>query len=637
MAGSGGVARGTQRDDAFRQVACSLPPAHSHRRSLFCAPRITAVGTRDSYGLPRWHRAPRAARGLAVLSNACSGSEVFVYISRQLPLFEERMVAAEVSAADPGTDYGEVFTRRWVVELILDLVGYTSDRDLAGLTLVEPSCGTGAFLVPIVERLVASSKGHGRRFGNLRGALRAFDVLEANAERSRKAVAAALRSAGAHPNTADRLASEWVTTGDFLLPKEVTPKVDFVVGNPPYVRLESVPRPVMDAYRSAYSTMRGRSDLYVGFIERGLDLLKPEGVLGYICADRWMRNQYGADLRALISECYAVDTVIAMHDVDAFEDAVSAYPAIIALRNSTQARATVVETSASFGAAAASKMTAWVRRSRRRAINTPTFQASRLDDWFDGHDLWPSGSPDQLAAIANLESRFPALEDARTGTRVGIGVATGCDKVFITRDLEIVEADRLLPLVQASDTASGAVSWSGTFLVNPWNGDGLVDLTRYPRLKRYFESNAEQLRARHVARKRPAQWYRTIDRVDPDLLDRSKLVLPDLKAAAHPVLDDGTCYPHHNLYYVVSDTWDLEVLGGLLLSDVANLFVGSYCVKMRGGCYRFQAQYLRRIRVPHRESIAKCDARSLAKAFLARDVEAATSVSLRLYGLDDLP
>ena len=106
-----------------------------------------------------------------------------------------------------------------------------------------------------------------------------------------------------------------------------------------------------------------------------------------------------------------------------------------------------------------------------------------------------------------------------------------------------------------------------------------------------------------MARKRPASWYRTIDRVDPALQARPKLLLPDLKAAAHPVLDTGGFYPHHNLYYVVSDKWDLEVLGGLLLSDIANLFVGAYCVKMRGGTYRFQAQYLRKIRVPTPDAI----------------------------------
>jgi len=103
------------------------------------------------------------------------------------------------------------------------------------------------------------------------------------------------------------------------------------------------------------------------------------------------------------------------------------------------------------------------------------------------------------------------------------------------------------------------------------------------------------------------------------------------------VLDEGRHYPHHNLYFIVSDTWDLEVLGGLLLSRVANLFVGVYCVKMRGGCYRFQAQYLRRIRIPDPASILKPDARQLARAFAQRDVDAATDAALRVYGLEELP
>ncbi len=103
------------------------------------------------------------------------------------------------------------------------------------------------------------------------------------------------------------------------------------------------------------------------------------------------------------------------------------------------------------------------------------------------------------------------------------------------------------------------------------------------------------------------------------------------------MLDQGHYYPHHNLYFVTSDAWELEVLGGLLLSEVANLFVGTYCVKMRGGCYRFQAQYLRRIRVPEVRSVKEADRQALAGAFRSRDVEMATSVALRLYGIDSLP
>lgn len=539
--------------------------------------------------------------------------------------------------AGPGADYGEIFTRRWVVELILDLVGYDPDEDLSSRVIVEPSCGTGAFLIPIVERLIESGRRHGHDLDALRPALQAFDLLDANAERARKAVALRLQEAGFPQEEADDTARSWVATGDFLLHDPPAGGADFVIGNPPYLRLEHVAPPVMQAYRRRCPTMRGRSDIYVGFIERGLSMLKPSGVLGYICADRWMRNQYGAGLREFVSDSYSVDTVVAMHDVDAFEDDVSAYPAVVVLRNEPQGRPTVIDANRHFEGADAAQVAAWVRRSSSRAIATSTFEGSRLERWFDGRDLWPSGSPAQLALLADLESRLPPLQDPRTGTRVGIGVATGCDSVYTTTDANLVEEERLLPLLRAPDTTTGAPQWSGTYLVNPWNGRDLVDLEQYPRLQSYFASHAHRLKARHVACRRPAHWYRTIDRVDPGLTHRPKLLLPDLKAVAHPVLDEGRYYPHHNLYFVVSDTWDLDVLGGLLLSDVANFFVGAYCVKMRGGCYRFQAQYLRRIRVPLAESVSRADRRALARAFATRDVEAATATALRVYGIRELP
>ncbi|MGW2545557.1 SAM-dependent methyltransferase, partial [Kitasatospora sp. NPDC001574] len=105
----------------------------------------------------------------------------------------------------------------------------------------------------------------------------------------------------------------------------------------------------------------------------------------------------------------------------------------------------------------------------------------------------------------------------------------------------------------------------------------------------------------------------------------------------HPVLDEGKLYPHHNLYFIVSDVWDMRVLGGLLLSKVAEAFVEAYAVKMRGGTLRFQAQYLRKIRVPDPAALAEGDRAALAAAFDKRDVKAATEAALRVYGLTELP
>jgi len=553
--------------------------------------------------------------------------------TRQLSIIPSQHSAAW--AAAPDAEFGEVFTKRWVVEFILDLVGYTPDKDLGALTIVEPSCGTGAFLGPIIDRLIASCATHRRPLAQVQGAVLAFDLLDINAKLARKSAAVQLADAGLSDDDARSLAASWIHVGDFLLQEHGTGIADFVVGNPPYIRLENVPSSLTDAYRRNCTTMRGRSDIYVGFFEIGLELLKPGGALSFICADRWMHNQYGSALRELITNEYAVDTIVTMHDVPAFEDDVSAYPAITVLRNQRQGAVNIVEASKAFDVKDAHVISAWARSTRRRVPSSPMFEASRLGSWYTGDDLWPAGSPSQLALLADIESRFPPLEDPTTGTRVGIGLATGCDDVYITRRTDLVEEDRLLPLLRAGDIAGGTPTWSGEYLINPWRDRELVKLAEFPKMKRYLERHGGRLRNRHTALKQPGRWYRTIDSVDPTLLARPKLLLPDLKAAAHPVLDRGSFYPHHNLYFVVSDAWDLEVLGGILLSDIANLFVGAYCVKMRGGCYRFQAQYVRRIRVPDYASIHNDVAAEFAAAFTARDRERATAAAVIAYGLSD--
>lgn len=541
---------------------------------------------------------------------------------------------------EQAVQHGEVFTRRWVVETILDMVGYTTDRDLADMVIVEPACGGGAFLGPIVERLSASCRAHGRSLLDAVHAIEAFDLLDRNVQVSRDLIGQQLLADGWESAHAEKVVHTWIGQGDYLLREPSGHHADFVVGNPPYVRLEDVPDARMSAYRSACPTMGGRADIYVGFYEVGLRSLKPGGRLGFICADRWMRNQYGRNLRELVARNYSVDLVLTMHDVDAFHEQVSAYPAITIIRNAPQGPAIAADTTREFGPQQAEEFGIWTTKTDQALVNASSYHAARLPHWFPGDDSWPAASPARLAVLEDLNDRCQLLEDASTGTRVGIGIATGADNVFITHrnDTVDVEDDRLLPLVMVRDTTSGELNWNGAYLVNPWDTHGgLVDLAKYPRLARYFHRNGDALRKRYIATKQPGRWYKTIDKVDHRLTARPKLLFPDMKLTIHPVLDPGGLYPHHNLYYIVSDVWDLRVLGGLLLSKVAEAFVAAYAVKMRGGTLRFQAQYLRKIRVPDPAAISDQDRAALADAFDRRDVQAATTAALRAYGLADLP
>lgn len=530
-------------------------------------------------------------------------------------------------------EHGEVFTRRWVVELVLDLAGYTADRDLGAMRLVEPACGSGAFLEVIVERLVVSAHQHDRDLASLGAAIRATDLLPQHVQRARTNVERAL---GDHL-IARMLADQWVQHADYLLSEFEPESVDFVVGNPPYVRIEDMSPARQGLYRKRWTTMGGRADLFIGFYERGLRSLKPGGSLGFICADRWMRNQYGKGLRELIVGEYSVDTVITMHDVDAFEEEVSAYPAITVIRAEQQSTAVVANTTSAFSQKHGHEVACLVPNLDGTATAPDgAFTLARLPRWFSTVDSWPQGSAERLAMIENLTDHFPPLEDPDTETKVGIGVASGADKVFVVKGKVDVEEDRLLPMAMANNLNSGTMLWSGHYLVNPWGERGPVNLDDYPKLRAYYEAHGEALKRRYIARNGKA-WYSTIDRVTPALTSTLKLYVADMRMELNPVLDAGETYPHHNLYVITSKTWDLEVLGGLLLSKVANAFIEAYAVKMRGGTLRFQAQYLRRIRLPRHSDVGLEDTIALREAFKARDVEAATKVALRLYGLDHFP
>jgi len=396
-----------------------------------------------------------------------------------------------VTLAAPGTqNYGEVFTRRWVVEVLLDLTAYTSDRDLGSLHLLEPSCGSGAFLGPAVERLIASALAFGRDLESLGDAIRAYDLQAMRVGVSRALCRSLLSSAGATEAVSSMLAESWVRRADFLLQDVEHRPADVAIGNPPYIRYDDLPDDLAALYRRSWPTMRGRGDIYIGFVERSLRMLKPEGRVGFICADRWMRNQYGAALRELVAGGYAVEHVWTMHDADAFESQVSAYPAITVLANHGQGPAIVADTTADFGSSSAFALAKAVQDEAFADFADVGVKAHRLPHWFDSGELWPTGSPARLALIERLNDQFGPLHDSATGTKVSIGVATGADRVYVTKDPDLVEQDRILPLAMRRDLMSGTFEWQGNYLVNPWADDGsLVSLNDYPRLASYLSAH----------------------------------------------------------------------------------------------------------------------------------------------------
>ncbi|MFM6811143.1 MAG: Eco57I restriction-modification methylase domain-containing protein, partial [Dolichospermum sp.] len=108
---------------------------------------------------------------------------------------------------------------------------------------------------------------------------------------------------------------------------------DVVIGNPPYIRQELL-SPFKPYLQENYQTYNGVADIYIYFYEKGLNLLKPAGIISYIVTNKWLRSGYGESLRRFFCQSSVFEQIIDFGHAPIFEDA-DTFPCIIAARKST--------------------------------------------------------------------------------------------------------------------------------------------------------------------------------------------------------------------------------------------------------------------------------------------------------------
>lgn len=117
--------------------------------------------------------------------------------------------------------------------------------------------------------------------------------------------------------------------------KRENPGFDCVIGNPPYVKLqhfrkiqEDVAKYLLEAKRENgdplyESTQTGNYDMYLPFIERGVELLNAKGKMGYIAPNVWMVNEYGKGLRKKLKRTGRMDRWIDFKSYQVFDEAIT--------------------------------------------------------------------------------------------------------------------------------------------------------------------------------------------------------------------------------------------------------------------------------------------------------------------------
>lgn len=237
-------------------------------------------------------------------------------------------------------------------------------EELQTIRVVDPSCGSGAFLIEAFDLLHAEYDAAVARLNELRTGgfagylfdpdrtilrknLFGVDVNGSAIEIARLSIWIKTAKRGQVLTDLDHniVVANSVITDPALDPRArdwdlIFPEVaraggfDVVVGNPPYVRAEQFVE-LKPHLESRFQTYHGQADLYVFFFELGLRLLRPGGRLAYIANNKWLKAGYGAPLRRMLAEHTELEEVVDFgHAKQIFPDA-DTFPCVVVARKPT--------------------------------------------------------------------------------------------------------------------------------------------------------------------------------------------------------------------------------------------------------------------------------------------------------------
>lgn len=469
-----------------------------------------------------------------------------------------------------GGEHGTVYTNIEAVNFILTLSGLNSSSDFLTKKILDPSVGDGAFIIPLIERIVSCFKFEPEKIITSLKNITAVELDQKKCSIFLKNIESKLISA----NIEFRNFSKYIKiiNDDYLTTN--TEKYDAIIGNPPYVRYDNIPVDKIEIYRRMYFCFTNRSDIYIAFIEKAMKSLNPEGILTFICADRWFNNQYGKTLKKTIYNNFFLQTIVKIEGFSPFNEAVIAYPSIFSISNK--------------------------KKEDTRYLVAKSISELNIENILQNSRIVTFDS-DGNFFLTKESGNFISIEEQ--GFKIGIGVATGADKIFIVKKENVeIEESVLVPLITRKDLHGNTLNWKGTYVINPYynNTTSLIDLNDYPLLHKYLNSHKNELLMRHVSQKNSKNWYRTIDRISIHLRTEPKLLLPDISTKNCIFFDEGNYYPHHNFYYISGNQKkDLLVLRAILSTEFVKKQIAEKGLLMNGGALRWQAQTLRKVKIPN--------------------------------------
>jgi type I restriction-modification system DNA methylase subunit len=480
--------------------------------------------------------------------------------------------------------------------------------ELQDIRLLDPACGSGAFLIEAFDQLHAAYEASNDRLEELRGHRTLFDldkrILENNlygVDINEEAIEicrlslwiktaecgkvltsldhtirvgnSLIADPAVHPKAFDWQAAfpevfSPLPLGEGPGVRAATGGFDVVVANPPYVRQELL-GPIKPYLQSAYKVYHGTADLYVYFYELGIRLLKPGGLLSYVVTNKWMKAGYAEPLRRYFAENAWIQSVVDFgHAKQIFEE-VDVFPSIIVARRPTEA--TKPETARLCTIPREQlRIDDLSRQIELEGVELPLSQLG-ADAW----QLEPGGVNDILAKIrgkgvpiAEFASVKP-LSGIKTGLNEAFLVDTATKNSLVTADPQCTAI--LKPFMRGQDFSRWNADWAGFWMIVlkssenhlwPWSDSGMAAEGIFERTYPAIHAHLNQYRDALTKRQDQGRyWWELRSCAYWAEFDSPKIMYPEITWRPEWTLDTSGMLCNNTAYILPSnDPWIVTVV-----------------------------------------------------------------------------
>mgnify|MGYP000855611707 CR=1 FL=1 len=393
-------------------------------------------------------------------------------------------------------------------------------------------------------------------------------------------------------------------------------KFNYVIANPPYVRTQIMGSNKAQQIAEKLS-LAGRIDIYYAFLVYTKEVLKEDGVSGYITSNKFLTIKSGSSVRNFMLENYCIHQITDLGDTKLFTSSVLPCIIIFSKGNTTE------RNSVKFTSVYETKMEATEKIDnvfdaiyKKGVYETPEkkkllFQQGILQS-VEKDALWNILSDEIQEWIKRVDEKT-WMHFSDIG-KIRVGIKTTADNVFIGSDWS---GDReglewLRPLITHRNAgqilANENEQWMVLYTHTVVNGKKqALDIEDAPKTKEYLFTHYEQLSGRKYLEKTKRNWYEIWVPQNPEAWEHRKIVFRDISEEPQFWLDESKAVVNGDCYWIDIFPEVFEDTVYLVLAIANSKFIEKYYdvkfnTKLYSGKRRYMTQYVEQFPIPYSDT-----------------------------------